>query len=281
VLITLIGIIPMPDYCRVEGVVEPENLTVVHAVSNGFIRTYTPTETTVTAGNDDLIKSDNFQLQAKKKMLIAELSALETKKRIAETSQIAAAQIFTEQIKATMEKIDRVEYELNSLNLKPPRSGTWVSPGIEKSRGMYLRKGEQIGFIAELNDVYIRATAGQNLAALLIDQAQDRLEMRPKGRPDMHFEGTIRKISPTGRENLPSQAMGYAAGGSMATNLQDPYGRKTVEHFYEIEIKPDATDQIRLLTGQRIVARIQLKSKPLIAQWYLSARQLFLRRFNI
>ena len=280
-LIICTGIFPVPDYCRVEGIVEPVDLAIIHAQSDGFVTDFLPTSRSVSRDGEPLIRSVNYKLQAEKKALHAQLVALKAKKRIATTREIAAAQIMAEQIEALNEKITRVELEISSLHLQSPLSGTWVSPEIDKAKGMYLNRGEQIGFVANLDDVLIRATAGQSLAAILVEQAHKQLEIRVKGRPDVMLTGQIEKIFPAGQEVLPSEALGYAVGGAMPTQSQDPYGRKTAEKFFEIRIRPDSNTSVRLLTGQRVVARIQLRSKPLAFQWWLSLRQLFQRRFHI
>jgi putative peptide zinc metalloprotease protein len=280
-IIICTGILRMPDYCRVEGIVEPVDLAIVHTESDGFVADVLPSGRIASADNNFLIKAVNPELEAEKRSLLAELRALEAKQRIATTREVAAAQILAEQIKALGEKIDRVNFELSSLHLQPPLSGTWISPDIEKTRGMYLRRGQQIGFVANLDDVLIRATAGQSLAAILVEQARKRLEIRVKGRPGVMLTGQIEKIFPAGQEVLPSEALGYEVGGAMPTLSKDPRGTKTAEKFFEIRIRPDSDSSIRLLTGQRIVARIQLRSKPLAVQWWLSIRQLFQRRFHI
>jgi putative peptide zinc metalloprotease protein len=195
--------------------------------------------------------------------------------------EIAAVQILAEQIGALQEKIARVEFELSSLLLQPTSSGTWISPDIEKTIGTYLRRGQQIGIVANLNEVRIRATAGQELAALLVEQQYEQLEIRVKGRPAVMLTGEIEKIFPAGLEVLPSEALGYAVGGSMPTLSQDPSGKKAAEIFFEIRIRPNPDSPVRLLSGQRVIARIQMASKPLAAQWWRSARQLFQRRFHI
>ena len=280
-IIICTGVLRLPDYCRIEGIVEPVNMAIIHAQSNGFVTDFLPTGRSVSPDSEPLIRSVNYKLQTEKKTLHAELIVLETKRRIAMTREIAAAQIMTEQIEALKEKIVRIDFELASLDLKPPMSGTWVSPNIEQSAGIYLRRGEQIGFIANLDDVLIRATAKQFLAALLVEQARGELEIRVKKRPDVLFTGQIEKIFPAGQEVLPSEALGYAVGGNMPTQSQDPYGRTAVEKFFEIRIRSDVNDSVRLFTGQRVIARIQLRSKPLAVQWWLSIRQLFQRRFHI
>lgn len=92
------------------------------------------------------------------------------------------------------EKIARVDFELSSLQLQPTLAGTWISPNIEKAGGVYLRRGQQIGFVANLDNVLIRATAGQELAAMIVEQAFKDVEIWIKGRPDMQLTGQIEKI---------------------------------------------------------------------------------------
>ena len=280
-IIVGIGLIRLPDYWRVEGVVEPVNLAIVHAESDGFVEDYLASGSKVSSGGRPLIRAVNHELEAEKKSSVAELLSLNIKRRIAETQEIAAAQILTEQIEALNEKIARLEFELDSLNLKPPLSGTWVAPDIEHSKGVYLQRGKSIGFVASLDDVIIRATAGQKVAGMLIEQYDKDVEFRIKGQPKLLMTGKIEQIYQSGHEQLPSEALGYAVGGSMPTAPQDPQGMKSAEMFFEIHIKPDAGSSVRLLTGQRVVARIRMHPKPLALQWWLSARQLFQRRFHI
>jgi hypothetical protein len=162
-----------------------------------------------------------------------------------------------------------------------PAAGTWVSPEIELVKGRYLRRGEQIGVVAPLDDLVIRATAGQSTAAVIIEQAQRRVEIRANKRPERTVTGTIEKIFPAGQEQLPSQALGYAVGGAMPVDLRDPKGIKAAEMFFELRIRPDLTEADRWLTGQRVIVRIALRPKSLAAQVYHYGRQLFQRRFHI
>lgn len=280
-IIVGIGLIRLPDYWRVEGVVEPVNLAIVHAESDGFVVGFLPSESKVSSGGTPLIQAVNPKLEAEKKSSVAELLSLKIKRRIAETQEIAAAQILDEQIEALNETIARLEFELDSLNIKASLSGTWIAPDIEHYKGVYLERGKSIGFVANLNDVIIRATAGQKVAAMLMEQADKDVEFRVKGQPKLLMTGKIEQIFPSGHEMLPSEALAYAVGGPMPTAPQDPQGTKSAEMFFEIRIKPNAGSSIHLLTGQRVVARIRMYPKPLALQWWLSGRQLFQRRFHI
>jgi len=276
-----VAVIRTDDYCRIEGIVEPVDLAVIHAAGDGFVEDFLPSGTNVSPDGPPLITAVNPVLQAEEKQLLAEHRRLEARRRLAQTREPAEAQILNEQLEALDEKIERTRTKLSLLDLHPPLSGTWVAPDIELTRGTYLRRGQKIGFVASLDDVIIRATAGQEVAALLIEQADEDVKIRVRGRPDPELTGRIEKILPAGQELLPSAALGYAVGGSMPTLLQDPRGTRSAERFFEIRIKPQPLSSVRLLTGQRVVARFQLNPKPLAAQWWRSLRQLFQRRFHI
>ena len=276
-----VGMIKLPEYFRIEGIVEPVDLAIVYAQSDGFITDFLESGQKVSENKEVLIKAENPELEAEREILLAELRSLEIQRRLEETREKAAAQILEEQIKALNEKIERIDFELSSLNIKATLSGTWVSPDVENARGIYLNRGQQLGLIADLNDVHIRATAGQELAAMLIEYDSNNVEIRVKGRPDVELDGEIERVFPAGQEELPSKALGYAVGGSMPTLLQDPYGIKTAENFFEVRIKPNPVDSAELFSGQRVVVRIEMPSKPLAFQWWRILRQLFQRRFHI
>jgi putative peptide zinc metalloprotease protein len=280
-LIFFLCILPAPYHIRIEGIVEPFNLAIIHAETDGFVKELLESPIKVSTDGPALIRAENPKLEAEKASIIAERRALEAKLSLAQTQEPAAAQIYLEQLEALEEKIHRIEYEVNSLNYRSPLSGTWVSSDIEKTKGIYVQHGQQIGIVGSLNNVRVRATAGQAVAAILFEQPCLLVEIRIRNRPHKPIEGKIEKILPAGLEILPSQALGYYIGGSTPTETGDPNGVKATEKFFEIRIIPEVKDPVRLLTGQRVIARITLPSKPLAIQWWDSIRQLFQRRFRI
>lgn len=301
-IIFLTGLVRFPHFCRVEGIVEPVRFAIVYAESDGFVTDFLPSELVVSPGGPPLVKAVNPELQAEKKSASAERRSLEIRRREAFQREIAAAQILDEQLEALDAKLERIESELASLNLGAPFEGVWVSPDIEHIKGTYIKRGQRIGFVGSLDErafgrsdpvqavgLVIRAIAGQNVAAMLIEQADKQVEIRVKGRPQSQLIGEIEKIFPAGSELLPSEALGYAAGGSIPTRLQDPGDARAAERFFEIRIgfpqsgvpKPRLDGSVKLRTFQRVIVRIRMTPKPLIWQWWQSLRQLFQRRFHI
>jgi putative peptide zinc metalloprotease protein len=279
--VVLTGLVPAPDHYRIEGIVEPNELALIYAESDGFVTDFLPSESTASPDGPPLVQAVNPELEAQKASLLAERRGLEARYRLAETQETSAAQIIAEQTDALDETLARVQSQLDMLNLKPPFKGIWVAPQIEYTRGTYLKRGERIGFVGSLDDLILRVTAGQDVAAMIFEQASKTVEIRVKGRPDRTLTGRIEKILPAGNEELPSEALGYAAGGDMPTRSRAPQDRTAAERFFEIRIKPAASDASNLVTGQRVVSRLTMTSKPLLVQWYQSARRLFQRRFHI
>lgn len=275
-----IGIIRLPEHFRIEGIVEPINLAMVYAENDGFIKDFLPSGQKVSVAQDELVKAVNPKLEAEKKGLLASLSSLNARQRFEQARDLAAAQIITEQIQALNEKIAKVDYDLASLNIKASLTGTWISPDIEKSKDMYLRRGQKIGMVADMNDLRIRATAGQSLAALLVGQDLNDVEIKVRGRPEVELTGRVSDIFPAGRRVLPSSALGYAVGGSVPTLINDANGTIAAENFFEVRVVPN-DDTVRLFSGQRVLVRIEMPPKPLMLQWWRSLRQLFQRRFHI
>jgi putative peptide zinc metalloprotease protein len=280
-LAVLVGGIRLPDYWRVEGIIEPNDLVVVYTQSDGFIVETLASGREVTMDGPVLIRAENPELTMKKRTLEAQRHRLLIQQRLAHTQEVAAAQMLEEQIQALGEQIERVNTDIASLSLHAPMSGLWISPNIEYAKGRYVRRGEQVGVISGSGGMKIRATAMQNIAALLIEQASKEVAFRLKGRADLLFKGRIVDITPAGQEKLAYRALGYAGGGSTPVKSDDDSGVAAAERIFEIHIRPHHVHDPALIAGQRIVTRVQMYPKPLAVQLWHTVRQLFQRRFHI
>ena len=287
-----VGFIPVADHSRAEGVVEPSRLAIVYMEADGFVTDFMSSDHKVTREGPPLLKAQNRDLETQLEQLQMQREQLRAQKRLAQTREVAGAQILSKQIEALEEQIQRVEDQLRSLELHSPikDEGIWIAPNIERFKGAFVRRGTRVGLVASLDDLFIRATADQQVAARLIAEAKGTygtVQIRVKGRPDIELQGTIQEILQAGQERLPSAALGYAAGGSMATEPTDERGTRTTEKFFEIHIKPMVSEgtkneeSVRLFSGQRVIVRFETLPKPLMVQWWRSLLQILQRRFNI
>lgn len=279
-LFVTFGLVKMPDRCRVEGMVEPREYSVIHMKTAGFVRQALDSGARTGPEGPGLIDATSPELEAKRDRLLAEYRRLQVTRQSAQTKEAAAAQIMAEKISALEEQIERTEQELDALALKSPIPGVWVAPDVDRITAMYLDQGRRIGVVADLSDLRIRAIASQKVASRLIEDARPGVAIRVKGRPDIELFGRIETVVPAGQERLPSAALGYSAGGSTRIDLEDPTGRRAAEPFFEILVAPSIPESITLRPGQSMALRFETSPKPLLVQGWRSLLQLFQRRFQ-
>ena len=286
-IIACVGFIPAPDRYRIAGFVEPAQLAYVYAKTDGFVVSILVPSGEIVAKGAPLIKARNPKLVSERKQLLAELLDVQVRKRLAKRDgDIAAADAITRQIAALEHAIRLRDQAIADLVILAPIAGKWVAPEIERAKDVYIRSGQQVGSIISADKMIVRAMAGQEVAAELYEEidikgrgAVRRVELRVKGRPDPLLTGRIKWVASSGNPKLLSPALGYMAGGSIQTKPDDRTGTKTVDMFFEVRIVPDSSEG--LLSGQRVVVRVDMPRKPLAVQWWRSLLRLFQRRFRI
>ncbi|MGC9455589.1 MAG: PqqD family peptide modification chaperone [Phycisphaerae bacterium] len=278
-----LGLVPLPDHIRVEGIVEPAEMAVIYARADGWVTDYLPTDTSAEPQGPPLVVCENPVLETRLRELRQERQRLEVRRRLAlEQEGPAAEQIVREQLEAVAEELLRVREQLESLRIKAPRAGTWIAPDIDRAENSYLRRGDAVGLVARLDELIIRAPAGQDTAAVLIAEADaENVEIRPRGRPDLQLTGRVTRFEPAGRKRLPSPALGYAFGGPIETAPDDPQGIRTTQRMFELRISPQSGSEGVLRPGRRVVVRFSLPPKPLLAQAKRALLQLAQKRFGI
>jgi putative peptide zinc metalloprotease protein len=276
-----LGLIPAPDRCYVEGVVEPVQVAIVHAASDGFLKDHLPSGAEVCPDGPPLARSENPVLEAEARLWEARRRGLLASRSLATTQEVAAVQIVDEQIKAVDDRLRQIRERLADLQVHAPFAGVWLSPTIDLKGGAYLKRGDPIGVAATLDQTIIRAVATQNVVGLLVTEGSAEVDMRVDGRPDARLAGTVTQILPAGLEHAPSAALTYAGGGSIPISLDDRRGTKAAERIFEIRVAPDPESGVRLLSGQRVILRFENRAKPLLAQWYRWFLQLIQRRFKV
>jgi putative peptide zinc metalloprotease protein len=280
-LLIAFGLVRMPDRCRVEGVVEPREYSVIHMKTAGFVRHFLDSGTRTGPDGPELIHAASPELEAKRDQLLAEYRRLQVNRQSARTKEAATTQIMDEKIIAFEEQIERTRQQLDDLALKSPIAGIWVAPDVDRITAMHLEQGHRIGVVANLDELRIRAIASQKVASRLIVDANPQVDIRVKGRPDIELAGRIEMIIPAGQEKLPSASLGYAAGGSTRIDLEDPTGRQAAEPFFEILVVPSIPETMILRPGQTMALRFETSPKPLIIQGWRSVLQLFQKRFEV
>ena len=290
-VVVLVGLIPVPDHARAYGLVEPVHFEPVYIQSDGVIDAIADSGSA--AAGATLVDGSNTALETELAKLTAQVKRLSAERRQALVENAAKAQGVSLQLAAAQQARDRVADQLDRLKLtggEPEANGTaasqttWVSPEADRSLGAFVRRGEPIGVVASLDDMIIRAAADQYTGPLLssVEWIGADAEFKTTSQPEHTYTAEILKVSPAGLEELPSAALGFAAGGPIATDLRDPEGTKSVEQYFEIRLKPEPGAGLPpLAAGQRVEVRFAMGWKPIAEQGLLELQRLFQKRFGI
>ncbi len=271
---------PVPDRGRADGVVEPRGYADVYAGADGFIEHVLPSGTRVAPGGDPLLIARSFELESERRRHVAQQRELEARYRKAMQDDPATAQPMLDQLDAIEEKVRRVDDQLARLRVAAPFEGVWVCGELDRVAGGFITQGRPIGRVVTPGDMVLRVTADQYLGPRLGEA--ERVEVRVKGRPGQQFEGRIVRRVEAGRRELPSVALGYAAGGGVQESQERGQEGRAAVPFFEVHVEAvDAAQEALLLSGQRVVARFDLPDKPLLAQGWTALRQLLQKRFQI
>jgi len=307
-----LGVWPVPDRSRAQGVVEPVDMKELYAGHDEFINhlpllAAAPAQSDTSNGMPQVAAGTTI-LQGYNRETLSHKTQLENEhQRLTIAYRKALAEGETAQVNALREGLDtnaqllRHDQDLlDAMELKAPMDGVVVTPDLEFRNGAFLKHGERVGLVADLRQLMVRATAPQEISGLLTKEARETqkfVEFRVNGAPEVLYRGAIKEVFPTGQNQLPSAALGYAAGGSMPVSSEDRQGTKTTENFFEIRI--DNLQRINyhglpwwsartyekiqpgeLLPGQRVIVRIEFQKKSVLAQCFTSLLQMFQRRFH-
>jgi len=313
VIVVAVGFIPMSDHAHAQGVIEPLNMRELFAGNDGFVTEIPPLEEGQAAARPSdvlamprvdeatlVIKQMNPDLEAKHAADLADLKALGSQYNIAMNLEASKQRPGEEEnVRA---KIAAAEFQLaidelllSQLELKSPQKGVLIMPEMETKEYAYLKRGERVGVVADLNHLIVRAAAANTLGGPLDEEASRRVEIRVNGRSDILLSGTIVEKVAAGTNQLPSAALGYQVGGEFGTAADDRGGTKTIENFFEVRVDGLAleqapqemmeeyhkTHQLPLFPGQRVMVRFDLQKKSIAKQVWTSLLQLFQKKFKI
>lgn len=282
-LVILVGMIPMPDRVRATGVIEPRDLAFVHVEVGGFVDHVLPTGALVTAGQTVLLSAHSAELSARHTELLAAIDQARMEHRHEVARDEAKARILAQEVVVLRKQLRYVRDQIESMTIHSTINGRWVAPELDRYLGAYVGEGERVGLVASDGDLIVRVVADQTIGPRIGSElsSEAQVEARLRGRPDMGFSSRVERVLPAGEEVLPSAALGYMGGGDVETRRDDPHGMKAANPFFEVVLRPEVGDGLRLQAGQRVVVRFSFDHRPWAVQWVRALRQLFQKRFKV
>ncbi len=281
VLVLVLEVIPFPNRFRSPGVLLAETYSVVAPeVSGEVVEILAPDGSQVQPGQP-LMRLENHELELQIEGAEAQLAGTEAMIRRAlreSTADIAALESRSE---ATRKLLARLHEARDSLVVRAPHQGVWVSPEVDDYVGSWLDRGFAAGQLIDNSHYYFSAIVSQNEASRLFTNEIRESEVKIYGQAGKTLPVSDHRVIPADRQNLPSPALGWAGGGEVAVDLQDQSGTKASEPFFEVRARFAGLDGVTIYHGRGGRIRFDLPREPLLHQWIRKLRQLLQRRYGI
>lgn len=300
----VIGLIPVPEHGRGEGVVEAVSDVAVHAPTEGWLTGVLEGGTPVSGGGAVLFRVENPLLRAREERLEADLRRLEAERRRAVTESVAAADALRMQVGAVRAQLEQVRAELAGSEVAAPSGGVWHAERSDRMGGLYAQRGERVGRVVTPDRLRVVVAADQFLGPRVEAElgAGALVELMVRGAPERRYEGRIVSVGGSGQRRLRSAALSAMAGGEIVPDRDAPSSAMpdAAEAFFEVRIEPatdggwaSARSAVRLVSedpgpgssglrpGEVVLVRFELPRATLGEQWYRRIRQVLQRRFSI
>lgn len=281
VLLLLLGLVPFPNHFRAPGVLESREWTQVLNESPGYVESM-PAEpgTRVTRGQA-LVKLTNRELDFDMAAARANFEEVQSRLRQAMTEESANLKPLNSLLDSARKRIDRLQADQEALIIRARQDGTWVAPQVQQFVGRWLVRGSDLGLLVDPSSFRFKATVAQEEGDGLFAGRIPSAEVRLAGQAGAVLSVGELQIIPAEKRQLPSAALGWAAGGEVATVPNDTQGLQTIEPFFEVraDVKPNAA--AAMLHGRAGKIRFELAPEPLLRSWARRFRQLIQKRYQV
>jgi putative peptide zinc metalloprotease protein len=272
-------VIPVPQRTVAEGVVWVPEEGIVRAGADGFVTKVVALPGSKVTRGDLLVECDDEDVRTEVKVLEAQLRELDAKHRQVVITDRVRAEIIEEQQRYTLESLARAQQRLADLSVRSRATGIFVLPQAVDLPGRYLKKGQMIGQVVDMQAVTVRTVVTQqdiDLVRNLLAGVDVRLAEQLRHTTS----AVVRRAVPSATDQLPSQALAIEGGGTLALDPTDREGRRTVQRYFQVDVELPPQPRMPNVGGRAYV-RFDHGWEPLAFQWYRSLRQLFLSRLNV
>ncbi|MFK7829406.1 MAG: HlyD family efflux transporter periplasmic adaptor subunit [Congregibacter sp.] len=275
---SVVALLPVSSLTRFEGVIWPPDDTHLVAGTEGFVDVVLQPAGAVVTRGQPLIRLSNLQHRGDMAVKLAQMDELTARFRQARVADRVKTQLIQEEISGLQSEIDLLRRKIDSLVVRSPIDGMFVSANSEDLPGQDVRQGDVLGYVVNQDRALARVMVTQ--------QDQDRMSRRIEaielwlaGSPERVLRGELRRTVPQATNRLPSKVLSVAGGGRFALDPEDASELVTLERLFEYEISmPVPADEAMI--GSRVYVRFDHGSETLWTQLSRRLRQLFLSRLN-
>ncbi len=262
------------------GVVQLPDATMLHAGTDGIVTRVFATPGSFVHRGDPIVELEEPALPA----ALAVLQAQRAELRLREDAVLLTDRVSAELLRAGVHRADAAvamaRIRLAEQTIRAPRDGTLVLPEAEDLPGHFIRRGDLLGYVLAAGDVIVRVAVPQDRIDLVRRRTQG-VELRLAHSVFRPVTASIQRELPGAVREMPSAALGLAAGGEITTDPTDASGLRAFEQTFLVDVVPSGIDARDIWIGERVHVRFDHGSEPLAWRLLRGLRQLFLRRLDV
>jgi putative peptide zinc metalloprotease protein len=232
------------------------------------------------AAGDPVARLTDPVLDARVQLLVTQLREVQLRYTAAEPSDRVQAQMLRQQTVYFQSQLEEMRARRKALSIAAPVAGRFLVSMPRDLDGRFIRRGELIGYVLDDNAVIVRIIVPQSEIELVRDDTRG-VDLRFASRPMrvLHVGQVTREV-PTATRQLPSVALASVGGGPIAVDPADEQHLRALEMVFQMDVKlPQGVGDHRI--GERVYVRFQHGDRTLAWRISRTARQLFLRRFDL
>lgn len=285
-LVLLIGVLPLPSSIRAPGVVQARQFYTVFAPVEGVLSEVSVNSGEWIAKGQPLATIDSRDL---------EVDIVRTRRQMEEIDALLVQALDQEDanLKPLRKRYQHLQQQLAGLQQKQQdavilarHEGVYVGEELKDHRYAWLHQRQRLGSVIDTRAYRFHAVVTQDQLADLFRLSSVGAEVRLYGNAAQVYSAVDLKVVPYEQHVLPSAALGWRAGGDIATVEEDEYGRTTQEAFFSVHVHLEVADSEdgntdALLHGRTGVLRLTLPDEPLASRVWRELSQLVQKRFLI
>lgn len=274
--------LPLPDFRRLQGVIESVNRAPVSAELDGTIEQVLVANGAFVKTGSPLFSLRNDDLQGELNLVLVKQEG--ARLRLAQSSaqngrDIAAIQRELETLQAQKADIDR---RIAALSILAPKDGIWVAQqGSELRAGKWVSRGMKLGEVLDQSSLRFRGVLPQAAAYGLAEARGDHASVRVTGDLGQSFAVQTLAIVPYSSKDLPSASLTPMGGGDLSVSQKNPEKIEAVERFFLVDAVLSSTALPQVAEGRSAWMRLRLPARPLMFQWQDRLAQFLQQRYKL
>lgn len=279
VIAAVLFLVPLPHSTVAQGIVWLPGNGIVNGGSDGVVTAILAEPDSKVTSGTPLVQLEDPLLEARAELLELRVRELQLRLDRQGIADAANSLIVKEELRHATADLDLARSKQRELIVRSQAEGTFILPDATDLVGRFLRRGETIAYVAQFERPLIRAVVPEDEADLVRSRTRE-VSVRLAGDMGTSIPAEVVREVPALNNLLPNAALSTVGGGSISLDPTDPRQRRVIANLLHLDLAFEE-DRVIPRIGSRVYVRFSHGSEPLASRLARSARQVFLRVFQI